>query len=205
MPLKINVKNLNWKKTEGYIPGIIQHYISGKILMLGYLNKESLKKTIKEKKVTFYSRTKQRLWTKGETSKNYLIVKHMSSDCDQDTILILVKPYGNTCHLNKISCFSNKIEIFSFLFHLEKIIDSKKSKQEKSYTSKLLKLGIQRIAQKVGEEAVETILASMTKKKNDLINEVSDLMYHLLVLLNFKKIQFKEIIHNLQTRNTKKN
>jgi len=204
MPLKINIKNLNWKKTKGYIPGIIQHYISGKILMHGYLNKESLKKTIEEKKVTFYSRTKKRLWTKGENSKNYLIAKNIFSDCDQDTILILVKPHGNTCHLNKFSCFSNTIEKFSFLFYLEKIIDKKKNNEEKSYTSKLFKLGIQRIAQKVGEESVETILASMTKEKNALINEVSDLIYHLLVLLNFKKIQFKEIIHNLQIRNTEK-
>jgi len=195
---------LDWKKTKGLIPSIIQHYVSGEILMHGYMNKLALKKTISNEKVTFFSRTKKKLWTKGKTSGNYLIVKQIYSDCDNDALLILVKPKGKTCHLNNYSCFSKKIHIFSFLFYLEKIIKKRKEKKEKTYTLQLLQKGIYRIAQKVGEEAIETVLASIKNEGKELIEETSDLIFHLLILLNYKNLTFYQIIKNLKQRNSKK-
>ncbi|QJC33610.1 bifunctional phosphoribosyl-AMP cyclohydrolase/phosphoribosyl-ATP diphosphatase HisIE [Enterobacteriaceae endosymbiont of Donacia provostii] len=198
------VNNLDWIKTNGLIPTIIQHKISGQILMHAYMNKESLITTLKTKKVTFFSRTRNKIWTKGETTGNFLYVKKITTDCDKDTILILVIPINYTCHLDKYSCFKTKIiPDFTFLYLLEKILDKKKySSTESSYTYKLYKSGIKRISQKVGEEAIETIIAANDNNKKETIQETADLIYHLIILLKIKNINLKDIIRILKIRNS---
>ncbi|WP_343190018.1 bifunctional phosphoribosyl-AMP cyclohydrolase/phosphoribosyl-ATP diphosphatase HisIE [Buchnera aphidicola] len=191
---------INWEKVNYMVPVIIQNNYSGRILMLGYMNKTALKITIDKKVVTFYSRVKDRLWTKGETSGNFLKVIDIVLDCDFDTVLILVKPIGNTCHLKNKSCFKYKKTYFDFLYILEDIIENRKKFFKDSYTHKLYSSGIKRIAQKVGEESVETILSSLEKNTNKFVNEVSDLLYHLLVLIHAKKLNMYKIIHNLFKR-----
>ncbi|CAL4319294.1 Histidine biosynthesis bifunctional protein HisIE [Buchnera aphidicola (Protaphis terricola)] len=195
------LSKLDWEKNNGIIPTIIQDYLSNEVLMHGYMNQESLLKTYKKGLVTFYSRSKKRLWVKGEISGNFLRVIKITTDCDNDTLLILVEPTGNTCHLDKNSCFSLKNNYLYFLFELERIIESRKNNNSKnSYTYALYKSGTQRIAQKVGEEAIETILAAMKKDVNELINESSDLIYHLIVLLHDQNLNFNLILENLKQR-----
>ncbi|QJC28083.1 bifunctional phosphoribosyl-AMP cyclohydrolase/phosphoribosyl-ATP diphosphatase HisIE [Enterobacteriaceae endosymbiont of Plateumaris braccata] len=200
------LNQLNWTKTNGLIPVIIQHKVSGQILMHGFVNKESLQKTLKIKKVTFFSRVKNRLWTKGEKTGNFLYVKNIIADCDKDSLLILVDPIGKTCHLNTNSCFKNtKIPRFTFLYFLENLLEEhKKKKFNNSYTYSLYKKGIKRISQKVGEEAIETILAANYDNPKEIIDETSDLIYHLLVLLKNRNINFSDILKNLQNRNKEK-
>ncbi|QCI23673.1 bifunctional phosphoribosyl-AMP cyclohydrolase/phosphoribosyl-ATP diphosphatase HisIE [Buchnera aphidicola (Macrosiphoniella sanborni)] len=196
-----DLPNLDWIKTNGMMPVIIQNYSSDEVLMHGYMNKEALLKTQKEGLVTFYSRTKNALWTKGETSGNYLKVIEMSTDCDYDSLLILVKPIGKTCHLGNNSCFSLDKCNIDFLFQLENVIEHKKNNYTcDSYTANLYKSGTYRIAQKVGEEAVETILSAVKKDRNEFINESSDLIYHLIVLLHDQDLDLKTIIKNLKKR-----
>ncbi|CAL4042342.1 bifunctional phosphoribosyl-AMP cyclohydrolase/phosphoribosyl-ATP diphosphatase HisIE [Buchnera aphidicola] len=194
---------LNWDKVQGMLPVIIQHNISGEVLMHGYMNKEALEKTEKEEIVTLYSRTKKRLWTKGETSGNYLKVVNISIDCDYDSILMLVLPKGKTCHLNRISCFeSNSISDYSFLYYLENLLKGKKiSNSGSSYTTDLYLSGTKRIAQKVAEEGIETAIAAVTKNKKELIDEASDLIFHLLVLLQNQSLDFNLVLSNLRKRN----
>ncbi|WP_343184112.1 bifunctional phosphoribosyl-AMP cyclohydrolase/phosphoribosyl-ATP diphosphatase HisIE [Buchnera aphidicola (Ceratovacuna keduensis)] len=201
MIIKNIISSINWNKINNMIPVIIQNNFSGRVLMLGYMNQEALKITLKQKVVTFYSRVKKRLWTKGETSGNYLNVIDIILDCDLDSIVILVNPIGKTCHLKNKSCFNYKNTCFDFLYILEDIINKRKKSSKNSYTKKLYNSGIERIAQKVGEESVETILSSLGKKSNKFINEVSDLIYHLLVLINAKKLNMYKIICNLIKRN----
>jgi phosphoribosyl-ATP pyrophosphohydrolase/phosphoribosyl-AMP cyclohydrolase len=172
--------------------------------MLGYMNKEALQKTLDEKRVTFFSRSKQRLWTKGETSGNYLDVVDLQQDCDNDTLLILAKPHGPTCHTGEQSCFYQKDfkpkADLTFLSDLEDVIISRKEQMPKgSYTTSLFKDGIDKIAQKVGEEAVETVIEAKNKD-HSLIDEVSDLIYHLLVLLVAKGVPLQSIVENLKKR-----
>ncbi|AEO08469.1 bifunctional phosphoribosyl-AMP cyclohydrolase/phosphoribosyl-ATP pyrophosphatase protein [Buchnera aphidicola str. Ak (Acyrthosiphon kondoi)] len=198
---KHDLLNLDWTKTNGMIPAIIQDYFSHEILMHGYMNEEALLKTQKDGLVTFYSRTKNRLWTKGETSGNYLNVISIRTDCDHDALLILVKSTGVTCHLNNTSCFFSKKYNVNFLFELENLIENRKNKFSKnSYTSSLYQSGTSRIAQKVGEEAVETILAAMKKDQTELINESSDLIYHLIVLLHDQNLNLNLVLDNLKKR-----
>lgn len=198
------ILNINWKKVHGLIPCIVQDFLSAEILMHGYMDKDALNMTLENSVVTFYSRTKKRLWTKGETSGNFLKVVDIMLDCDQDSILVLVKPVGQTCHLNNISCFSGVKTCYTDFFYLEKKLKNKKNiNLQESYTTKLHKQGISRIAQKVGEEAVETVIAAINKNKIDIINESSDLIYHLLVLLHNQNLSFKNIINNLKTRSNK--
>ncbi|QCI18097.1 bifunctional phosphoribosyl-AMP cyclohydrolase/phosphoribosyl-ATP diphosphatase HisIE [Buchnera aphidicola (Aphis nasturtii)] len=195
------ILRLDWNKTNNMMPTIIQDVLSNEVLMHGYMNQEAFLKTQKEGFVTFYSRSKKRLWTKGETSGNFLRVVEITTDCDNDSLLVLVEPIGNTCHLNKKSCFFLKNHHLSFLYELERTIENRKNNNFKnSYTSSLYKSGTHRIAQKVGEEAVETILAAMKKDTNELINESSDLIYHLLVLLHDQNLNFNLIIENLKKR-----
>ncbi|QCI24210.1 bifunctional phosphoribosyl-AMP cyclohydrolase/phosphoribosyl-ATP diphosphatase HisIE [Buchnera aphidicola (Muscaphis stroyani)] len=195
------LQKLNWIKTNGLIPVIIQENLSHEVLMHGYMNQDAFLKTQKDGVVTFYSRTKKRLWTKGETSGNFLKVQKITTDCDYDALLILVKPLDETCHLRKKSCFFLEETPTAFLFNLEKIIENRKIIDiNNSYTSKLYKSGTHRIAQKVGEEAIETILAAMKKDKNELINESSDLIYHLIVLLHDQDLDFNTVIQNLKMR-----
>ncbi|VFP85676.1 Histidine biosynthesis bifunctional protein HisIE [Buchnera aphidicola (Cinara pseudotaxifoliae)] len=199
-----DIKNLNWKKFKNMIPAIAQHYISGEILMFGYMNQSACIHTLENKLFTLYSRKKKRLWVKGETSKNFLHVKKLTTDCDRDVILVHVKPVGNTCHLNRFSCFESSKPVYSFLLQLENIIKlRKKNTTDKSYVSNLLSLGRHRIAQKIGEESVEVIIAFLEKNSINVINESSDLLFHLLVLLQSIDIDFKLIIKNLKCRTNK--
>ena len=199
------VLSLNWDKKTGLLPAIIQDSDNLRVLMLGYMNKDSLKITLKTKKVTFYSRKRKNLWTKGETSKNYLNLVDLETDCDSDTLLIKAKPSGPTCHLGKQTCFNDELEdkIF-FLNTLSDIIKMRtKSNNENSYTKKLFSKGKARISQKVGEECVELVIASMKEDKNEVLNESADLIFHLIILLKKLDLDFTDVIDILYERNKK--
>ncbi|WP_425390333.1 bifunctional phosphoribosyl-AMP cyclohydrolase/phosphoribosyl-ATP diphosphatase HisIE [Ekhidna sp.] len=194
------IKNQN----SELIPAIIQHAETNQVLMLGYMNDESLAKTKKEGKVTFYSRSKQRLWTKGETSGNFLNVVSVQEDCDNDTYLIKVIPEGNTCHKGTYTCFGEK-EPAGFLHELQGVIQTRKANpSEKSYTAELFQKGTKKIAQKVGEEATEVILEAMDNKKDLLVEESSDLLYHFLVLLADQGLKLEDVESKLMERHLKK-
>lgn len=189
--------------SQQLIPAIIQHAETNQVLMLGYMNNEALEKTKAEGKVTFYSRSKQRLWTKGETSGNFLNLVSIQEDCDNDTYLIKVLPVGNTCHKDTYTCFGEK-EPSGFLHQLQGIIrDRKENPSDKSYTTTLFKKGTKKIAQKVGEEATEVILEAMDNDKELLIEESSDLLYHLLVLLTDQGLKLEDVETKLMERHIK--
>ncbi len=192
--------NIDFDKTHGLVPVIIQDEQTLEVLMLGYMNQDAYDKTILEKKVTFFSRSKNRLWTKGETSGNYLYVKNIHLDCDNDTLLIKVKADGPTCHTGSRSCFKTDYNQ-NFILQLEGIVaDRYENPQDGSYVNKLHKKGLNKIAQKVGEEAVETVIAALNETETDLINESSDLVFHLLVLLREKGLNLETIAKNLEER-----
>ena len=181
------------KYNDGLIPVIIQDHITLKVLMLGFMNEEALRKTEKENKVTFYSRSKQRLWTKGETSGNFLFVKDISIDCDNDTLHIKAEPTGPVCHTGADSCFNESNSAFT-LEMLERVIANRKDNPaESSYTSSLFTNGINKIAQKVGEEAVELIIESKDDDKDKFLGEAADLLFHYLVLLQAKGYSLKDV------------
>ncbi|MEG3128807.1 bifunctional phosphoribosyl-AMP cyclohydrolase/phosphoribosyl-ATP diphosphatase HisIE [Pantoea cypripedii] len=193
--------NLDWVKTAGMMPAIVQHSVSGEVLMHGYMNEEALQKTLVDGNVTFFSRTKNRLWTKGETSGHFLKVVSITPDCDNDTLLVLANPIGPTCHLGTSSCFSPAAPDWTFLYQLEQLLAERKSADPaSSYTAKLYASGTKRIAQKVGEEGVETALAATVNDRFELTNEASDLIYHLLVLLQDQDLDLSAIINNLRAR-----
>ncbi len=192
--------NIDFTKTDGLVPVIIQDEQTLEVLMLGYMNQEAYHKTTQENIVTFYSRSKQRLWTKGETSSNFLHVKSIALDCDNDTLLIKVKADGPTCHTGSRSCFSTAFNQ-NFIMELENIIaDRYDNPKEGSYVNKLRTKGLNKIAQKVGEEGVETVIAALAETETDLINESSDLVFHLLVLLREKGLTLAQIAKNLEER-----
>ncbi len=204
------VEAIDWSKTNGLVPAIIQDDISHQVLMLGYMNREALLATLETEWVTFWSRTKESLWTKGETSGNKLRLKSIGLDCDQDTLIVKVEPKGPTCHLNTVTCFdtgpypveysSDNTSLF-FLNQLEKVLaERKKASPDSSYTASLYAKGSKRIAQKVGEEGVEVALAAVAGDKEELINESSDLIYHLLVLLQDQGLSLSDISGRLQER-----
>jgi phosphoribosyl-ATP pyrophosphohydrolase/phosphoribosyl-AMP cyclohydrolase len=195
------ILDLNWNKVNNLIPIIAQDIISNQILMHGYVNQKSLLITLKTKKLTFFSRTKNRLWTKGETSKNYLKVIDLVTDCDKDTLLALVQAKGDTCHLKNKSCFITKNTNISFILELEKILKNCKNNNNTSYTNRLYKKGINKISQKVGEEAVELVIAAINEDRKYVLEECADLIYHILVLLNYKNIKFIDLIKILKKRN----
>ena len=197
--------NINFEKyADGLVPTIIQDYQTNKVLMLGFMNAESLQKTQETKKVTFYSRSRNTLWTKGETSGNFLYLKELSVDCDNDTILIKAIPNGAVCHTGEDTCFAEINESDDFLYKLEKIIQLRKLEpSEKSYTSKLLAKGINKVAQKVGEEAVELVIEAKDDNEDLFKNEAADLLYHFLVLLAAKDIDLKSVIEVLKERHGK--
>ncbi|MCW5960743.1 MAG: bifunctional phosphoribosyl-AMP cyclohydrolase/phosphoribosyl-ATP diphosphatase HisIE [Pyrinomonadaceae bacterium] len=189
------------KSPDGLLPAIIQDSQTNKVLMLGYMNKESFKKTKKSGNVTFYSRSKKRLWEKGEISGNSLIVKEIFIDCDADTILIKAKPKGKVCHEGHDTCFVEKNIPDDFLFELEQIIYSRKKNPKKSsHTSALFARGVNKISQKVGEEAVEFIIEAIDNNDELLKAEASDLLYHFLVLLAAKDIPLSDVIDVLRKR-----
>lgn len=192
--------NINFEKSNGLVPVIIQDAISLKVLMLGYMNEEAFNKTQLEKKVTFYSRSKNRLWTKGESSGNFLWVENIEVDCDNDSILIKCIAQGPTCHTGKQSCF-NETSSKGFIYELERIISNRIDHNiEDSYTNKLYRRGINKIAQKVGEEAVELIIEAKDNDEKLFINEAADLLYHALILFKAKNIRFEDIEVILQSR-----
>ncbi len=196
---------LNLKRNNGLIPAIVQDASTGKVLMLAYMNEESLEKTKKDGKVTFFSRSRQRLWTKGETSGNYLLLEEIIPDCDRDTLLIKARPTGPACHTGQDTCFNEKnIKDVNFLSELEAIIlDRKKKMPSGSYTTRLFKKGINKIAQKVGEESTETIIEALNGDNEGLKQETADLLYHLLVLLAEKGVTLKEVEEVLKKRHGK--
>jgi phosphoribosyl-ATP pyrophosphohydrolase/phosphoribosyl-AMP cyclohydrolase len=198
------------KSADGLVPAVIQDANTSVVLMLGYMNREAFEKTQAEGKVTFFSRSKQRLWTKGETSDNFLYVKEVLADCDGDTILIKAIPAGPTCHTGDDTCFGEKnnrntrIGEAAFLNYLQKDIirDRKLHPSDSSYTTSLFKSGINKIAQKVGEEAVEVVIEAKDNDEGLFKNEVSDLLFHLLVLLEQKNIDLDEVISVLRSRHS---
>lgn len=191
------------KYLDGLIPAIVQDNTTGKVLMLGYMNEAAYEKTLAEKQVVFFSRSKQRLWMKGETSGNFLTLVEIKLDCDKDSLLIKVKPAGPVCHTGSDTCFDEQnSSSVSFLFELEAIITDRKNNQlGKSYTSSLFKDGINKIAQKVGEEAVELIIEAKDDNDERFISEAADLMFHLLVLLSAKGKQLADVTLELSKRN----
>lgn len=193
---------IDWEKCQGLVPAIIQHAKTAEVLMLGYMNREALQQTLDTKKVTFFSRTKQRLWVKGETSGNYLQLVSITQDCDQDSLLIQVNPQGNTCHLDKPTCFEETtLTDWQFLSTLEKTIDQRACElPDSSYTASLIKKGIHAVSQKVGEEGVETVIAALAESDDKLCNEAADLIYHLLVLLRLRKLSLHDVIAILRKR-----
>jgi len=194
---------IDFEKTDGLVPVIIQDHQTLEVLMLGYMNQEAWTKTQEEGKVTFFSRSKNRLWTKGEESGNFLFVKDTHIDCDRDTILIKASPVGPTCHTGSRSCFKTDYNQ-NFLFELESIIsDRYENPSEESYVNKLRQKGLNKIAQKVGEEGVETVIAALNETDEDFVNESSDLIFHLLVLLKEKGKSLTEIAQNLEKRHRK--
>jgi phosphoribosyl-ATP pyrophosphohydrolase/phosphoribosyl-AMP cyclohydrolase len=194
--------NIDFEKyADGLVPAIVQDFQTNKVLMLGFMSREAFEKTRDTNLVTFFSRSRQMLWTKGETSGNFLRVREIAVDCDADTILIKANPAGAICHTGADTCFNEKNESENFLFDLEKIIkDRKINPSESSYTSKLFAKGLNKIAQKVGEEAVELIIEAKDENDDLFVNEASDLFYHLLVLFAEKNIELKDVLETLKER-----
>jgi phosphoribosyl-ATP pyrophosphohydrolase/phosphoribosyl-AMP cyclohydrolase len=197
----IDVSQIDFDKSNGLVPVVIQDEQTLEVLMLGYMNAEALDKTTADGRVTFFSRSKNRLWTKGEESGNFLFVKSIHFDCDKDTILIKANPVGPTCHTGNRSCFKTTFNQ-NFLFELEKIItDRYENPVEGSYINKMRGKGLNKIAQKVGEEGVETVIAALAETEEEFIDEASDLMFHLLFLLKEKGLSIQDIAKNLEKRN----
>ncbi len=199
----INADELNFEKLGGLIPVIVCDALTDQVLMLGFMNREAFTKTVETKLVTFFSRTRNELWTKGETSGNYLNLVDIKKDCDNDTLLVLVNPVGETCHLGTYSCFGVERNNIKFLDRLNELIkERKKQLPENSYTTKLFKEGADRIIQKVGEEAIETVIAAKNRNKAEIVNETSDLIYHLLVMLSDQEIELEEVVSKLIERHS---
>jgi len=199
----IDISKLNFEKSQGLIPCIVQDANTRLVLMLGYMNREALDKTLAEKRLTFFSRTKQRLWTKGETSGNYLNLVEVTTDCDQDTLLFKANPTGPTCHTGKDTCFDEKNEDTGLSF-LESIIqERKRNPKSGSYTNQLLDSGINKVAQKVGEEAVELVIEAKDDNKELFLGEAADLMYHYLVLLTAKGFKLDDVLKVLRSRHAR--
>lgn len=192
------------KNPDGLLPAIVQDAATGMVLMLGYMNREAYDKTLQEKKVTFYSRSKKKLWTKGETSGNFLLLKHIISDCDNDALLIKAIPTGPVCHTGSDTCWNEKNYLYAdFIMHLENIIEERKSSgNSKSYTKSLFDKGINKIAQKVGEEAVELVIEAKDNNHELFLNEAADLFFHYLVLLKAKNHSMQEVIEILKKRHS---
>jgi len=200
----IESSQVNFSKLKGLIPCIVQDASTNVVLMLGFMNSEALIKTQKEKRVTFYSRSKQRLWTKGETSGNYLELVDILKDCDEDTLLIKAKPKGPSCHTGSDTCFNEKNERKGIDFLETIITDRKNNPKQGSYTNSLFESGINKIAQKVGEEAVELVIEAKDNNKELFVNEAADLVYHYLVLLAAKGVKLSEVESVLRQRHSSK-
>ncbi|KFN41088.1 bifunctional phosphoribosyl-AMP cyclohydrolase/phosphoribosyl-ATP diphosphatase HisIE [Arenimonas oryziterrae] len=194
-----DIARLDWNKQGGLLPAIVQDAGNGRVLMLGYMNAEALTKTIAERRVTFFSRSRQRLWTKGETSGHILELVSLEADCDGDTLLVQVTPRGDTCHLARVSCFEHAPA--NFLADLDALIAQReRERPEGSYTTRLFEAGVRRIAQKVGEEGVETALAGVVQDDAALLGEAADLVYHLAVLLRARGLALADAVQVLDSR-----
>lgn len=202
--VQFDASQLDWNKVEGLMPVIVQHVHTGVVLMQGFMNQDALAESLRSGHVTFFSRTKQRLWTKGETSGHFLHLRAISTDCDQDCLLVAADPVGPTCHRGCTSCFDDHpLPPLAFLAELEQLLASRKDADpESSYTARLYAKGTKRIAQKVGEEGVEVALAAMAKDREELINESADLLYHLTVLLQNEGLQLADVVNRLQERHS---
>ncbi len=199
-----DISRLDWGKADGLLPGIVQHWLSGEVLMLGYMNAEALTQTQASGHVTFYSRSKQRLWTKGESSGHVLVLKSIRVDCDADTLLIQADPHGPTCHTGSSSCFGASAEVrppLGFLGELDALVAQRHAQRPAgSYTSTLFDGGIRRIAQKVGEEGVETALAAVVQGDAELLGEAADLVFHLTVVLRARGLSLADLTGVLADR-----
>ena len=202
MTNSFNIEQLAWGKMNDLLPAIIQDCETQQVLMLGYMNQTALQQTLQTKQVTFYSRSKQRLWTKGETSGHNLSLIAITADCDNDALLIQVKPNGPTCHLNQNSCFGVADAFpLAFLLQLEKIIQQRiQQPTSASYISKLFAAGMPRLAQKVGEEAVEVSIAAVSANQTALRNEAADLLFHFMLLLQANQLNLNDIMQELKQR-----
>jgi phosphoribosyl-ATP pyrophosphohydrolase/phosphoribosyl-AMP cyclohydrolase len=202
------INSLDWSKSDGLLPAIVQDARSATVLMLGYMNREALRKTLAEQKVTFFSRSKQRLWTKGETSGHFLNVVSVQADCDNDTLLITALPDGPTCHTGTDSCFGEvetDARSVSFLTKLEDVIAQRvRERPDGSYTARIWAEGPNRIAQKVGEEGVEVALAAVTQPDDRLIGESADLLFHLTLLLKSRNLSLRDAVAELERRHAQK-
>ncbi|HEY4301350.1 MAG TPA: bifunctional phosphoribosyl-AMP cyclohydrolase/phosphoribosyl-ATP diphosphatase HisIE [Candidatus Didemnitutus sp.] len=199
---KFKTPRLDWAKVGGLVPAIVQDGTTQQVLMLGYMNAAALARTLRTRKVTFFSRTKKRLWTKGETSGHFLHLLGLEVDCDNDTLLVTVRPDGATCHRGTPSCFGDEGATGAgFLAELDQVVAGRlKSRDPKSYTVRLAGEGVARVAQKVGEEGVETALAALSAKDADFAGEAADLLYHLIVLLRVRKLSLADAIDVLEKR-----
>lgn len=206
MTFQFDQSKLAWDKVDGLMPAIVQNAQSGKVLMMGYMNPEALTKTLDTGHVTFFSRTKERLWTKGESSGHTLNLVNIQADCDQDTLLVQANPIGPTCHLLTETCWGEEAaeSPIAFIADLEQVIASRKgASADSSYTASLFAKGTKRIAQKVGEEGVETALAATVNDHDETLNESADLLYHLLVLLQHQGLSLAQVVDVLKARHKK--
>ncbi len=200
-----DITKINFDKMNGLVPAIVLDNRTEKVLMLGFMNQEAVQRTIEKKKITFYSRSKKRLWTKGESSGNYLNLVDIKLDCDNDTLLLTANPEGNTCHKDQYSCFGLEKENYLFLKYLNELVQKRKEElPENSYTTELFKQGENRIIQKIGEEAVEIVIAAKNKDKQEIINESADLIFHLIVMLTQRDIKLTDVIAELENRHSNK-
>jgi phosphoribosyl-ATP pyrophosphohydrolase/phosphoribosyl-AMP cyclohydrolase len=205
-----NFKNIDWKKMDGLLPAVVQDADTLQVLMVGYVNEAALAATFESKKVTFFSRSKNRLWVKGESSENYLHLVSAEADCDNDSLLIFARPAGPTCHKETTSCFGETTAPgIGFLGKLAGVVaqrfaESKSAAEKVSYTSSLFREGEARMAQKVGEEGVETVIAAMKNDREELRGEAADLVFHLMVLLQAKGLGLPEVVEKLRERHAKK-
>lgn len=204
MAVQFDPNSVDFQKSDGLVPAIIQDHLSNKVLMLGYMNREALEQTLAEEKVTFFSRSKNRLWTKGESSNNFLHLVDIAVDCDQDTLLIKARPDGPTCHTGADTCWNEKNVSNDFLQQLERVIRQRRDKpDDTSYTTSLFKRGINKIAQKVGEEAVELVIEAKDNNADLFLNEAADLLFHYLILLSAKGYELGDVVKILEGRNKK--
>lgn len=202
----MKLRSIDWSRQEGLVPAIVQDAGSGAVLMLGYMNREAYELTRSSGRVTFYSRSRGRLWVKGETSGHYLELVSLAVDCDGDALLVLARPHGPVCHLNTPTCWGDEAprsaaESLQFLHALENIIEQRVAQRpEGSYTTRLLSEGTRRIAQKVGEEGLEVALAAVAQSPREIVGEAADLLYHLLLLLKVKQISLTQVVDELRQR-----
>ena len=204
MPFNFDPNSVDFQKSGGLVPAIIQDHLSNKVLMLGYMNRAALDQTLAEGKVTFFSRSKERLWTKGESSNNFLHLVDIAVDCDQDTLLIKARPDGPTCHTGADTCWNEKNHSNDFLQQLENVIRQRRDQpDDNSYTTSLFKRGINKIAQKVGEEAVELVIEAKDNNADLFLNEAADLLFHYLILLSAKGYELGDVVKILESRHKK--